>query len=195
MVFYLEYPFVINALVVGVLVALCSSLLGTTLVMKRLSYIGDGLSHVAFGAYAVAAVARITQNMLIIAPVTVVAAILLYNRIFSVTFDESFAKACGLPVERYNLIIAVMIAFVIVVGMSFVGALLLSALIVFPALSAMRVCRSFCSVSVCSAAIAVVCALAGMIASMLLGTPVGSTVVLDAVCYALFCVAGRLRMC
>lgn len=262
---YLSYPFVVYALIVGVLVALCSSLLGTTLVMKRLSYIGDGLSHVAFGAYAVAAVAGVSQNMLIIAPVTTLAAILLlrrkqgaqvhgdaaiammsvtalaagyllmnvfgtssnlsgdvcstlfgstsiltltptevaictvmsvvvvggfvllYNRIFAVTFDESFAQACGLPVGRYDLVLAVMIAFVVVVGMSLVGALLLSALVVFPALAAMRVCRTFRAVTICSAVIAVTCALLGMLTSMLANTPVGSTIVVfDALAFALF---------
>ena len=269
---YLSYPFVVNALVVGMLVALCSSLLGTTLVMKRLSYIGDGLSHVAFGAYAVAAVAGITQDMLIIAPVTVLAAVLLlrrgqsakvkgdaaiammsvtalalgylimnvfgtrsnvsayvcstlfgstsiltltafdvvvcaimsiavvggfvllYNRVFAVTFDEAFARASGLPVGRYNLVIAVMIAFVIVVGMNLVGALLLSALVVFPALAAMRVCRTFKRVTIVAAAIGVVCAFVGMIASILLGTPVGSSiVVLDALAFVLFSVVGKVR--
>lgn len=269
---YLSYPFVVNALVVGVLVALCSSLLGTTLVMKRLSYIGDGLAHVAFGAYAVAAVANITQDMLIIAPVTVIAAILLlrrgqsarvrgdaaiammsvtalaigylvmnvfgsrsnvsgdvcstlfgstsiltltavdvavcavmsvavvggfaflYNRIFAVTFDEAFAQACGLPVGRYNLVVAVMIAFVIVVGMNLVGALLLSALVVFPALSAMRVCRTFRAVTAWSAIIAIACALVGMLVSILAGTPVGSTIVLlDALAFVLFCAVGKAR--
>lgn len=263
---YLSYPFVINALVVGALVALCSSLLGTTLVMKRLSYIGDGLSHVAFGAYAVAAVAGVTHDMLIIAPVTVVAAVLLlwrgqsakvkgdaatammavtalalgyllmnvfgtksnvagdvcsslfgstsiltltafdvgvcavmsvavvggfvllYNRVFAVTFDETFARASGIPVGRYNLAIAIMIAFVIVVGMNLVGALLLSALVVFPALSAMRVCRTFRSVTIAAAVIGVACAVVGMVVSMLAGTPVGSTIVaLDALVFAMFC--------
>ena len=272
LVTYLSYPFVANALVVGVLVALCSSLLGTTLVMKRLSFIGDGLSHVAFGAYAVAAVASVTQNMLVIAPVTVLAAILLlrrqkssrvhgdaaiavmsvsalalgyllmnvfgtssnvsgdvcstlfgstsiltltptevllctimsvvvvgvfvllYNRIFAVTFDETYARACGLPVGRYNLIIAVMIALVVVVGMSLVGALLLSALVVFPALSAMRVCHTFKSVTVCSAIVGVTCALLGMLASIPLQTPVGSTIVMcDALCFGVFCLAGKLQ--
>lgn len=263
---YLSYPFVINALVVGALVALCSSLLGTTLVMKRLSYIGDGLSHVAFGAYAVAAVAGVTHDMLIIAPVTVLAAVLLlwrgqsakvkgdaatammavtalalgyllmnvfgtksnvagdvcsslfgstsiltltafdvgvcavmsvavvggfvllYNRVFAVTFDETFARASGIPVGRYNLAIAIMIAFVIVVGMNLVGALLLSALVVFPALSAMRVCRTFRSVTIAAAVIGVACAVVGMVVSMLAGTPVGSTIVaLDALVFAMFC--------
>ena len=269
---YLSYPFVVNALIVGVLVALCSSLLGTTLVMKRLSYIGDGLSHVAFGAYAVAAVAGISQNLLVITPVTVLAAILLlrrgqsskvkgdaalammsvsalafgyllmnvfgtnsnvsgdvcstlfgstsiltltafdvavsavmavvvvggfvllYNRIFAVTFDESFAQASGLPVARYNLAIAVMIAFVIVVGMNLVGALLLSALVVFPSLAAMRVCSTFHSVTALAALIGVACSLLGMLASILLGTPVGSSIVmLDALVFAVFCLVGKLR--
>lgn len=269
---YLSYPFVVNALVVGTLVALCSSLLGTTLVMKRLSYIGDGLSHVAFGAYAVAAVAGITRDMLVIAPVTVLAAVLLlwrgqsakvkgdaaiammsvtalaagylvmnvfgtkgnvsgdvcstlfgstsiltltpfdvgvsavmsvavvggfallYTRVFAVTFDEGFARASGLPVHRYNLAVAVMIALVIVVGMNLVGALLLSALVVFPALSAMRACHTFRAVTVLAAAIGSTCAVVGMLASMLLGTPVGSTIVmLDALAFALFCLVGYAR--
>ncbi|MCR5582897.1 MAG: metal ABC transporter permease [Eggerthellaceae bacterium] len=261
---YLSYPFVVNALVVGALVALCSSLLGTTLVMKRLSYIGDGLSHVAFGAYAVASVAGITRNMLIIAPVTVLAAVillrrgrtakvkgdaaismmavaalafgylvmnvfgarsniagdvcstlfgstsiltltsldvglcalmslavvggfaLLYNRIFAVTFDETFARACGMPVGRYNMVIAIMIALVIVVGMNLVGALMLSALVVFPALSAMRIAGTFRNVTIISACIGVLCAVAGMLASILAGTPVGPTIVLlDVAAFAL----------
>lgn len=271
---YLSYPFVVNALMVGALVALCSSLLGTTLVMKRLSYIGDGLSHVAFGAYAVASVAGITRNMLIIAPVTVLAAILLlrrgqsakvkgdaaismmavsalaagylimnvfgtraniagdvcstlfgstsmltltsldvglcaimsvavvggfallYNRVFAVTFDEAFARACGLPVGRYNLLIAIMIAFVIVVGMNLVGALMLSALVVFPALSAMRVAGTFRNVTIVSACIGVTCSIAGMLVSILAGTPVGPTIVLlDVVAFALFSLVGFLKRC
>lgn len=267
---YLSYPFVINALIVGLLVALCSALLGTTLVMKRLSYIGDGLSHVAFGAYAVAAVTGITHDMLLIAPATILAAILLlrpsqsskvkgdaaiammsvtalaagylimnvfgtrsnvsgdvcstlfgstsiltlsafdvamcavmsvavvggfvllYNRVFAVTFDESFAQASGLPVGRYNLAIAIMIALVIVVGMNLVGALLLSALVVFPALSAMRVCHTFRGVTICASVMGVVCALAGMIASILLSTPVGLTIVmLDALVFGLSGIVGK----
>ena len=272
LVTYLSYPFVVNALLVGVLVALCASLLGTTLVMKRLSFIGDGLSHVAFGAYAVAAVAGITHDMLIIAPMTVIAAVLLlkrgqsakvkgdaaitmmavtalaagylimnvfgtrsnvsgdvcstlfgstsvltltpfdvavcavmsvivvscfvllYNRVFAVTFDEAFAQASGLPVGRYNLVIAVMIALVIVVGMNLVGALLLSALVVFPALAAMRVCRTFRNVTIVAACIGVACALVGMLASILAGTPVGSTIVMcDALAFGLFCLIERVR--
>ena len=269
---FLSYPFVQRALVVGVLVALCSSLLGTTLVMKRLSFIGDGLSHVAFGAYAVAAVANITNNMLITMPVTILAAILLlrrgnnsrvkgdaamtmlsvaslaagyllmnvfgtssnvsgdvcttlfgstsiltltegqvmlcvgvsigvvaafvllYNRIFSITFDEAFAQATGLKTGRYNLILAVMVALVIVLGMNLVGALLLSALVVFPPLAAMRVCHTFKSVTVCSAVISVVCALLGMLVSIVASTPVGSTIVLmDVAAFVVLWLVGILR--
>ena len=269
---YLSYPFVVNALIVGVLVALCSALLGTTLVMKRYSYIGDGLSHVAFGAYALAAVVGVTHNMLLIAPFTILAAILLlrrkqsskvqgdaaiammsvtalaaaylslnvfgsktnvsgdvcstlfgstsiltlsgfdvalcavmsvvvvgsfallYNHIFAVTFDEAFAKASGVPVDRYNLFIAVMIALVVVVGMNLVGALLLSALMVFPALSAMRVCRTFRGVTAVAALIGIACALVGMLVSIMAGTPVGSTIVLfDAMLFAAFTLAGWIR--
>lgn len=269
---YLAYPFVQRALVVGVLVALCSSLLGTTLVMKRLSFIGDGLSHVAFGAYAVAVVAGVTNNMLITMPVTILAAILLlrrgnnarvkgdaamtmlsvaslaagyllmnvfsassnvsgdvcttlfgstsiltltegevmlcivvsiavvaafvllYNRIFSITFDEAFAQATGLKTSRYNLILAVMVALVIVLGMNLVGALLLSALVVFPPLAAMRVCHTFKSVTVCSAIISVVCALLGMLVSIVASTPVGSTIVLmDVAAFVVLWLVGILR--
>lgn len=269
---YLGYSFVIYALVVGVLIALCSSLLGTTLVMKRLSFIGDGLSHVAFGAYAVAAVAGISEDMLLTVPVTVIVAVLLlrrgqgskvkgdaaitmfavaslaagyllmnvfstssnvsgdvcstlfgstsiltltpsevtlcvvcsvlvvatfalmYNRIFSITFDEAFARATGVPTGRYNLVLAVMIAVVIVLGMNLVGALLLSALVVFPSLSAMRVCRTFRGVTVCAAVVSVACALLGMLVSILASTPVGATIVLfDAGAFAAFSLVGRLR--
>lgn len=270
--YYLAYPFVVNAFLVGALVALCSSLLGTTLVMKRLSYIGDGLSHVAFGAYAVAAVVGVTRDMLIVAPVTVLAAVLLlrrgqgakvkgdaaiammsvtalavgylvmnvfgtrsnvsgdvcstlfgstsiltltafdvgvcavmsvavvggfallYDRVFAVSFDEVHAQASGIAVGRYNLAVAVMIALVIVVGMNLVGALLLSALVVFPALGAMRVCRTFRGVTVLAAVVGVSCAALGMLASILLSTPVGSTiVVLDALSYGVLCLVGLAR--
>ena len=270
LVTYLSYSFVVNALVVGTLIALCSSLLGTTLVMKRLSFIGDGLSHVAFGAYAIAAVAHLSNNMLITAPVTILVAILLlrrsssnqikgdaamtmlsvgslafgyllmnvfstssnvsgdvcsslfgstsiltltdtevalavvlsavvvilfvlmYNRIFAVTFDESFAKATGLNTGRYNLLIAVMVA--LVLGMSLVGSLLISALVVFPALSAMRVCTTYKQVTLVSAAISVVCALVGMVVSIVFSTPVGATIVLiDTLAFAATYVLGAAQ--
>ncbi len=252
---YLHYPFVQYAVIVGLLTALCSSLLGVTLVLKRFSFIGDGLSHVAFGAMAIAGVMNISKNMLIVLPVTVISAILLlktgqntkikgdaviamisvgalaigyllmhissdstnisgdvcstlfgstsmltlkpaevwvcvilsvfvmgifllfYHKIFSVTFDENFANATGIHAERYNLLIAVITALVIVLAMNLVGSLLISALIIFPALSAMRIFSSFRSVVICSAVISVFCAGIGMIVSILFSTPVGSTIV------------------
>ncbi len=255
LVLYMEHPFVRYAIIVGVLIALCSSLLGVTLVLKRLSFIGDGLSHVAFGAIAIASVMNLSNNMMLVLPVTVVSAVLLlrkgqnarikgdaaiamisvgalaigyllmnvfststnlagdvcstlfgslsiltltrkevvlcailsavvlvifvlfYNKIFAVTFDESFASATGTKTGRYNFLIAVVIAVVIVLAMNLVGSLLISALVIFPALSAMRLFGSFRSVTICSAVLSVVCALAGMLISILAGTPVGSTIV------------------
>ncbi len=269
---YMQYPFVRYALIVGVLIALCSSLLGVTLVLKRFSFIGDGLSHVAFGAMAIASVIGIGNDMLIVMPITVISAILLlkngqntrikgdaaiamisvgalafgylfmnlfstssnlsgdvcstlfgstsiltltgaevvlcivlsvavvvvfllfYNKIFAVTFDESFAKATGVKADRYNLLIAVIIAVIIVLAMNLVGSLLISALIIFPALSAMRIFKSFKSVTVFSAIFSVVCALAGILISILAGTPVGSTIVaVDVAAFAVCHVVGVLR--
>ena len=258
--FYMRFPFVRYALIVGVLIALCSSLLGVTLVLKRFSYIGDGLSHVAFGAMAVAAVLNLTNDTLLVMPVTVVAAILLlrtgqntkihgdaaiamlststningdvcgtlfgstsiltlttaevwlcvaasvvvifiyvffYNKIFAVTFDENFATATGMKAERYNLLIAVVTAVIIVLAMNLVGSLLISALVIFPALSAMQVIKNFKGVVICSAVISVLCALFGILASILFSTPVGSTIVAaDIVVFVVMavigkCVAGR----
>lgn len=252
---YWQFPFVRYALIVGVLIALCSSLLGVTLVLKRFSFIGDGLSHVAFGAMAIASVLKLSNNMLLILPVTVLCAVLLlrvgqnakikgdaaiamisvgalavgylllnlfstsanisgdvcttlfgstsilalsktdvwvsvilsvavvgvfvffYNKIFSVTFDENFSKATTKGTEVYNLLIAVIIAVIIVLAMNLVGSLLISALVIFPALSSMRVFKTFRSVTVCSAVISVVCAVFGIAVSILAGTPVGSTIV------------------
>lgn len=266
---YMQFPFVRYALIVGVLIALCSSLLGVTLVLKRFSFIGDGLSHVAFGAMSVAAVVGLTNEMFIVMPVTVVSAILLlrtgqnarikgdasvalisvfalafgyllmnlfptssnvsadvcgtlfgstsvltlteqevwisaglslvtvvvfvlfYNRIFAVTFDENFSKATGIRTNLYNLIIAVVIAVVIVLAMNLVGSLLISALIIFPALSAMRVFKSFLSVTICSAALSVSTALLGLFASIMFGTPVGPTIVVaEAIAFAIFWIIG-----
>lgn len=262
---YLEYPFVRYALIVGILVALCASLLGVTLVLKRFSFIGDGLSHVAFGAMAIASVLNLTNNMLIVLPVTILAAILLlrtgqktvikgdaavamisvgalafgymimnvfsvssnlsgevcttlfgstsiltltdtevwvsvglsvvvvvlfvlfYNKIFAVTFDEDFAQAVGTKASAYNLLIAVVIALIIVLAMNLVGSLLISALVIFPALSAMRLFKSFLQVTICSAVISVICAFLGMIISILAGTPVGSTIVAMDVVVFLIC--------
>lgn len=252
---YWTFPFVRYALAVGILIALCSSLLGVTLVLKRFSFIGDGLSHVAFGAMSIAAILQIKNEMPLVMVITVICAILLlrtgqnakikgdsaiamisvgslalgylmmnlfgtssnlsgdvcstlfgstsiltlsqsevwlcaaislaviaiyvffYNKIFSVTFDENFAKATGVRTERYNLLIAVVIAVIIVLAMNLVGSLLISALIIFPALSAMRLCKSFLSVTVFSAVVSVLCAAIGILISILAGTPVGSTIV------------------
>lgn len=265
---YLQFPFVQYALIVGVLIALCSSLLGVTLVLKRFSFIGDGLSHVAFGAMAIAAVLNLTNNMLLVLPITMVSAVLLlrtgqhtkikgdaavamisvaalsygylimnifpsssnisgdvcstlfgstsiltlqqrdvwlcvalsvlvivcfvllYNKIFAVTFDEDFARATGTNAGAYNLLLAIIIAVIIVLAMNLVGSLLISALVIFPALSAMRVFRTFKSVTICAAVLSVVCALLGILISILAGTPVGSTIVgadtvAFAVCYVL----------
>ena len=269
---YLRFDFVRNALIVGVLIALCSSLLGVTLVLKRFSFIGDGLSHVAFGAMSVAAVVGLTEQMALVLPVTVASAIILlsmgqgsklkgdaaiamisvgalavgyllqnvfstsanvsgdvcstlfgstsiltlskgdvwtclilsalvltvfvvfYNRIFAVTFDESFAQATGIRAKAYNLLIAVVIAVIIVLAMNLVGSLLVSALIIFPALSAMRLFKSFRGVVICSAIISVVCALIGILISIVASTPVGSTVVVtDLVVFAVFSVIGSIK--
>lgn len=267
---YLHYPFVRYALIVGVLIALCSSLMGVTLVLKRFSFIGDGLSHVAFGAMAVASVLDLQNDMTFVLPVTVVCAILLlqagekarikgdaaiamlsvgalamgylimnlfststnlsgdvcstlfgstsiltltraevwlcavlslvvaavfllfYHKIFAVTFDETFARASGTKVGAYNLMIAVITAVIIVLAMNLVGSLLISALVIFPALSAMRVLRSFLSVTVCAAVLSVFCAAAGILVSILAGTPVGSTIVAaNIAAFAVFSLAGR----
>ena len=271
LIMYLQYPFVCYALIVGVLIALCSSLLGVPLVLKRFSYIGDGLSHVAFGAMAIAAVLNISNEMFIVMPITIVCAILLlrtgqntrikgdaaiamisvgalafgyllmnkfatsanisgdvcstlfgsmsiltlksyevwlcivlsiivvivfvlfYNKIFAVTFDENFSKATGIKANGYNLLIAVITAVIIVLAMNLVGSLLISALVIFPALSAMRLFRSFKSVTIFSAILSVSCALLGMIISILAGTPVGSTIVAaDAVAFGVCCIVGAV---
>ncbi|MBR5112588.1 MAG: metal ABC transporter permease [Clostridia bacterium] len=268
---YLQYPFVQNALIVGVLIALCSSLLGVTLVLKRFSFIGDGLSHVAFGAMAIAAVLQLTDDMPLVLVITVFSAVLLlrtgqnakikgdaavamisvgalaigyllmnifakssnlsgdvcttlfgstsiltlkksevviciilsalviaafiffYNKIFAVTFDENFATATGVKAKAYNLLIAVIVAVIIVLAMNLVGSLLISALVIFPALSAMRVFKSFRSVTICSAVLSVVCALSGIIISVIAGTPVGSTIVaVDIAAFAAFALAGAI---
>ena len=296
---YFSYPFVRYALIVGLLIALCSSLLGVTLVLKRFSFIGDGLSHVAFGAMSFAAVLPViikeiaagvsasgevpdnirkladsltkANNNYIVLPITLLAAILLlrpgknakikgdaavamisvgslaigymlmnrfptssnisgdvcstlfgstsiltlkeddvrlclimaivvilifilfYNKIFAVTFDENFSKATGIKADGYNLIIAVVTALIIVLAMNLVGSLLISALIIFPALSAMRLFKSFKSVIVCSAITSVLCAALGIIASILLSTPVGSTIVTaDIAVFFVFYILGKI---
>lgn len=267
---YMQYEFVQNALIVGVLIALCSSLLGVTLVLKRFSFIGDGLSHVAFGAMAVAGIVGLTNEMILVLPVTVIAAVVLlatgqnakikgdaslamlsvaslgigylllnifsssgnvsgdvcttlfgstsiltlskfdvwlciimsviviltfilfYNRIFAVTFDETFTSATGTKANLYNLLIAVITAVIIVLAMNLVGSLLISALVIFPALSAMRVFKSFRNVVICSAMVSVVCSLSGIILSILFSTPVGSTIVaIDIFVFIIFAFIGR----
>lgn len=253
---YLQFPFVRYALIVGVLVALCSSLLGVTLVLKRFSFIGDGLSHVAFGAMAISLVLNLTNDMPLTLTITIICAILLlrtgqntkikgdaavamisvgalalgylvmnvfsptssnlsgdvcvtlfgstsiltltpaevllciilsilvliifvlfYHKIFAITFDENFAKATGVHTGIYNLLIAVITAVIIVLAMNLVGSLLISALLIFPALSAMRIFKNFRAVTICSAILSVCCALLGILISILAGTPVGSTIV------------------
>ena len=257
--FYFQYPFVWYALIVGVLIALCSSLLGVTLVLKRFSFIGDGLSHVAFGAMAIASVLNFSNNMLFVMPVTVICAVLLlrtgqstkikgdaaiamisvgatgsnisgdvcsslfgstsiltlttaevwlcvvvsvivvalftvfYHKIFAVTFDENFAKATGTRTDMYNLLIAVITAVIIVLAMNLVGSLLISALIIFPALSAMRIYKRFSAVIICSAILSVLCAFLGIIVSILGGTPVGSTIVaVDIAAFLVTSLIGKL---
>ena len=277
---YLGIPFVQKALIVGVLIAMCSSLLGVTLVLKRFSYIGDGLSHVAFGTMAIAAVLKtqselldnILQNdMVLVMPLTMLCAVLLlktgqntalkgdaaiamlsvgalsfgyllmnlfntstnlsgdvcstlfgstsiltlrvsevwmcvicsvlvvaifvffYNKIFAVTFDEDFATASGTQTGIYNLIIAIVTAVIIVLAMNLVGTLLISALVIFPAVSAMRLFKSFKAVTICSVVLSVFCAAAGIIVSILAGTPVGSTIVaVDAVAFGICWIVGKL---
>ena len=266
---YFQFQFVQYAFIVGILIALCSSLLGVTLVLKRFSFIGDGLSHMAFCTMAVAAVVNLTNSMILSLPITIIAAIILlrsstnakikgdaavamlavgslaigyllmnvfptssnvsadvcttlfgsvsiltlstfevwmcfglslltvtvfivfYNKIFAVTFDENFARATGVKANIYNLVIAVVTAIIIVLAMNLVGSLLISALIIFPALSSMRIFKSFKSVTICSAIISVVCTAIGIMASIIAGTPVGPTIVLaDIVTFFIFFLVG-----
>ena len=269
---YFSYPFVWYALIVGLLIALCAGLFGVVLVLKRFSFIGDGLSHIAFGAMAVAAVVGLTDNMLLVLPVTVAAAILLlrtgqhtkikgdaaialvsvgalglgymlmsvfspsvnvagdvcstlfgssailslsvvevwlcailslvvvalfvlcYRKIFAVTFDEDFARATGVRASWYNLLLAVVVAVIIVLAMNLVGSLLISALVIFPALSAMRLCRSFKSVVICSAVLSVFCAGVGIFLAVVFALPVGPTIVsVDIVAFLACFVIGKLK--
>ena len=262
---YMEYPFVRYAFIVVILVALCSSLLGVTLVLKRYSFIGDGLSHVAFGAIAIASVMKLANSTVLTLPITIITAVLLlrsgqnakikgdaaiamlsvgalavgymlmnvfststnisgdvcstlfgstsiltltqkdvkfcavlsiivlfmfiffYNKIFAVTFDENFATAGGIRTKLYNFLIAIIIATIIVLGMNLVGSLLISALVIFPALSAMSVFGSFKSVVITSAIISVCCAFLGVVSSILFSTPLGATIVVANICVYLIC--------
>ena len=270
-VYYFSFSMVRNAMIVGVLIALCASLFGVTLVLKRFSFIGDGLSHVAFGAMSVATVLNIVNENLFIFPVTIVCAIFLlktgrntkikgdsaiamlsvgamaagyllvnlsskssnisgdvcstlfgstsiltlrredvifcgvisvivvtafvffYNKMFAVTFDENFANAVGTNANAYNLMIAIIIAVIIVLAMKLVGSLLISALIIFPSLSAMRVFKNFKAVTICSAIISVLCSASGILISILAGTPVGSTiVVVNIAVFFIFSLIGKI---
>ena len=271
LVLYFQYPFVQYAFIVGILIAFCSSLLGVTLVLKRFSYIGDGLSHVAFGAVAISTILNMSNDMVLVMPITILCAILLlrtgqntkikgdaavamisvgslaigyllmnvfstsanlagdvcstlfgstailtltlnevwlcifmsilviilfvvfYNKIFSVTFDENFTIATGTKANIYNLLIAVVTAIIIVLAMNLVGSLLISALVIFPALSAMRVFKSFKAVIICAALDSVICAIIGLLISIIAGTPVGSTIVaVDIIAFGLFSLVGLL---
>ncbi len=268
---YFSYPFVRYALIVAVCIAVASSLLGVTLVLKRFSFIGDGLSHVAFGAMAIATVLKVLNVNIVIMPVTMLAAVFLlhsapsskvkgdaslamlsvvsmalgyfllnvfsksanitgdvcetlfgsmailtlskagvfmsiavsvfvvifymlnYHKIFSVTFDEDFARSSGINVEFYNLMIALITAAVIVLAMNLVGSLLITALVVFPAISAMRIFKSFKHVIFCALCISAFCSVAGILYSILNSTPVGATIVLaNAICYLIFFSVGKI---
>ncbi|MBO4629901.1 MAG: metal ABC transporter permease [Treponema sp.] len=268
---YFSFSFVRYAFIVGVLISLCSSLLGVTLVLKRFSFIGDGLSHVAFGGICIASVLNISNNMFLVLPITILSAVLLlrtgrnkkiqgdaaiamisvgslaigyllmnvfsvssnlsgdvcttlfgstsiltltksevwlctilsiaviiafvlfYNKIFAVTFDEAFAQAVGTHASAYNLVIAIIIAIIIVLAMNLVGSLLISALVIFPALSAMRIFKSFKSVTICSAVISVICSVSGLLISIIGGTPVGSTIVaVDILAFIICSLAGKV---
>lgn len=261
-----SYIFIIRALIVGSLVALCAALLGVSLVLKRYSMIGDGLSHVGFGALSVAlalnaaplavslpvvaltaffllrisensrikgdaAIAMISSSALAIGVIVVslttgmntdvynylfgsilamsagdvylsvavsltvlVLYVLFYNKIFAVTFDENFAKATGTNAGGYNILLALLTAFTIVIGMRMMGAMLISSLIIFPALTSMRICRSFKTVVVCSAVLSLLCFFIGIIISFFLSLPTGaSIVVVNLIALCFFAVLGQLR--
>lgn len=261
---FLNTPILMRALLVGILVSLCAALLGVSLVLKRYSMIGDGLSHVGFGALAIAAVMN-WAPMAVAVPVVIAAAFLLlrisgssrikgdsaialistgalalgvmavsvsgmnsdldsylfgsilaisegdvvisvvlavlvlvlfvffYNKIFAITFDENFAKATGTRAGMYNMLIALLTALTIVIGMRMMGSMLISSLIIFPALCSMRVFKSFRSVTVCSAIISVVTFIAGMVISYEVGTPSGASIVcVNIVCFAVFSAIGAI---
>ena len=261
-----SYPFMQRALIAGVLVSLCAALLGVSLVLKRYSMIGDGLSHVSFGSLAIAVALGITPLYFSI-PVVILAAFLLlrvadnprwnadaaiaamsasalaigilvisrttgmttdvdnymfgsvlamsrsdvalsvilsvavlvlfvlfYHKLFAITFDESFSRATGLKVDRYNTLLAILTALTIVVGMRMMGAMLISSLVIFPALTAMRLFKSFRAVVTCAAVTSVVCFCAGLTISFVFSTPVGATVVAaDLTVFLLACLAGLVR--
>ena len=260
------YPFILRAFVVGILIALCAALLGVPLVLKRYSMIGDGLSHVSFGALSIA-LACGWAPLPVSIPVVIVAALLLlrmtersrmgadaaiavvsasslaagvvvtslttgmttdvdsfmfgsilaldradvalsvgvsiavlalyvlfYHRLFAITFDESFSRATGVKVGLYNTVLSVLTALTIVLGMRLMGAMLISSLVIFPALTAMRLLRSFRGVVLCAGAVSVVCFCIGLTGSYLWSTPVGATVVLaDLAVFLLACLLAKLK--
>lgn len=261
-----SYSFIARAFLVGIPVALCAALLGVSLVLKRYSMIGDGLSHVGFGALAVAAalnlaplevaipivvvaaflLLRLSENSkingdaaiaiisssalaigviiatlnkgmntdinsylfgsilatteqdavlsLILSAVVIVLFVFFYHKIFAVTFDESFARATGTRTNIYNMVIALLTALTIVVGMRIMGTLLISSLIIFPALTSMRLCKTFRSVILCSAVLSVICFVVGMSASFLYETPTGASIVAaNIAAFLLFWLASLLR--
>ena len=261
-----SYPFMQRALIAGVLVSLCAALLGVSLVLKRYSMIGDGLSHVSFGALAIAVALGVTPLYFSI-PVVILAAffllrmashprwnsdaaiavmsssalaigiivisqttgmttdvdnymfgsvlamteadvvlsvalciavlvlfILFYHKLFAVTFDENFSRATGLKVDRYNTLLSILTALTIVLGMRMMGAMLISSLVIFPALTAMRLFKSFRGVVVCAAVTSVACFCAGLVASFTLSTPVGASVVVANLgLFLLSCLVSALR--
>lgn len=261
----LSFDYILRALLVGVLVSLCASLLGTSLVLKRYSMIGDGLSHVGYGAMAVAAAMNVAPLQVAI-PVVIVAAffllrlsqnsklkgdaliailsssslaigmivvsvmevnidlnsymfgsilalsnedvvlsvissviviilyVLFYNKIFAVTFDESFSKATGVRANIYNMLIALLTAVVIVVGMRLMGALLISSLVIFPSLTSMRVCKSYRGVTICSVAVSVLCFFAGMVTTFYIPVPTGACIVVtNLLVFLIFMAIGALK--
>ncbi|MDR2649340.1 MAG: metal ABC transporter permease [Clostridiales bacterium] len=261
-----SYPFLVRAVIVGLLVSLCAALLGVSLVLKRYSMIGDGLSHVGFGALAAATamnaapltvsipivvmaaflLLRISENSrikgdaaialistsslavgvvvislttgmntdvcnymfgsilamnkddvrlsIVLAVVVLALFILFYNKIFAVTFDENFARATGVKTGLYNMLIAFLTAITIVLGMRMMGALLISSLIIFPALTSMRLCKKFKSVTICSAAVSVICFFTGVIISYINATPTGaSVVIMNIAAFILFWAANSVR--
>lgn len=261
---FVNTPILMRALLVGILVSLCAALLGVSLVLKRYSMIGDGLSHVGFGALAIAAVMN-WAPMAVAVPVVIAAAFLLlrisgssrikgdsaialistgalalgvmavsvsgmnsdldsylfgsilaisesdvvisvilallvlvlfiffYTKIFAITFDENFARATGTKASAYNMLIALLTALTIVIGMRMMGSMLISSLIIFPALCSMRVFKSFRAVTVCSAVISVVTFIAGMVISYELGTPSGASIVcVNILCFAVFTAIGAV---
>lgn len=261
-----SYTFLVRAVIVGLLVSLCSALLGVSLVLKRYSMIGDGLSHVGFGTLAIATamnmapltvsipvvvlvaflLLRISENSqikgdaaialistsalaigvvvismttgmntdvcnymfgsilamnkddvtlsVVLAMVVLVLFILFYNKIFAVTFDENFAQATGTKTGIYNMLIAFLTAITIVLGMRMMGALLISSLIIFPALTSMRICKKFKTVTICSAIISVFCFFIGVVGSYLYATPTGaSVVIINIVAFLLFWITGFFK--